>query len=65
MTALFSKPKMPAMPPPPPPPPTYDTAAANEEFSRKLARRKGRLATLRSKGMGAPSVAVHTLLGGP
>ncbi|GIK48022.1 MAG: hypothetical protein BroJett013_07190 [Alphaproteobacteria bacterium] len=65
MGAVFSKPKMPKLPPPPPPPPTVDDAARSEEFSAKLARRRGRMATLRSKGSAAPSVAVRTLLGGP
>ena len=66
MSALFSKPKAPVIPPPPPPPPVIDEAARSEEMSRKLARRRGRMATLRSaKGLAGPSVAVRTLLGGP
>lgn len=40
-----------------------DDAARSDEMSRKLARRRGRAATLRSSGSANPSVAVKTLLG--
>ncbi|MGE0533156.1 MAG: hypothetical protein AB7P35_17745 [Hyphomonadaceae bacterium] len=57
------KPKAPKMPAPPPPPPTIDQAAQSEEWTKKMARRRGRAATLKSSGAGQPSVAVKTLLG--
>lgn len=63
MGSMFKKPKAPVLPPPPPPPPTIDDAARSEEMSRKLARRRGRSATIRGGANPTPSVAVKTLLG--
>lgn len=63
---LFKRPKVmaPASPPPPPPlTPTIDDAARSEEFSRKLARRRGHMANVRRAGGVAASVAVKELLG--
>jgi hypothetical protein len=65
---MMTKPKMPEinLPPPPPPPPTIDEAARREEFSRKAARRKGRMRNIYTKPSetARPSVAMKTLLGG-
>lgn len=65
MTTLFKTPKPPKMPAPPPPPPTIDDAARLEESSAKLARRRGRIATLKGGRMAEASVGARTLLGGP
>lgn len=62
MGTLFKAPKV-ETPKPPPPPPTIDDATRTEEFSAKLARRRGRMATMRGGSSGSPSVAVKTLLG--
>lgn len=40
-----------------------DDAARSDELSRKAARRRGRLATMKGGAQSAPSVAVKTLLG--
>lgn len=49
--------------PPPPPVPTIDQAANQEEYSRKLRRRKGHLANDTGATAGA-STASRILLGG-
>lgn len=43
--------------------PTIDDAARNEEFTAKLARRRGARATATPGGAAPASVAVKTLLG--
>lgn len=48
--------------PPPPPVPTIDRAAMDEEYSRKLRRRKGHAKNVTGAQPGA-SVAARELLG--
>lgn len=59
----FKKPKMQnIVAPPPPPVPTIDQAAMDEEYSRKLRRRRGHTANQTGAQAGA-SVASRILLG--
>lgn len=65
MGSLFKKPKVNQIiqqAPPPPPVATIDTAIQDEEFSRKLRRRRGHAANMIGAG-GAAQVALRQLLG--
>lgn len=64
MSGLF-KPKMPKIEAPPPPP-TTDEAKVREIESKRLARRRGRMASMVStaESRGAGGVGMTRLLGG-
>ena len=66
MSALFNPPDIPS-PIPPPPVPTVNDAALQRNEQRRLARRRGRAATMLKGTTGDPStpnVSAATVLGG-
>lgn len=66
MSAVFSKPNIPASPPPPPPPPTVDEARAAAETRDQMLRRRGRRSTILTGegGIASPGqVGKTTLIG--